>query len=1126
MNSPASTSSRSLFLLIGLLMLSSISWTTVQAQGSSVPSDKPAATIKSIVVGDKELTEVTTTEATVTRAAGGEVLAASAGTLLFKGDVIQTFGETRVTLLFFDAPFPERDNEVIVKENSKVGISSTNSWWGKIWVKVKGAFNSNSTYVRLGATGTEYEFSVDEVSQNATVVVLEGAVKYLEGQFSLVQTGLTENATARVNDSPFALLRNFAHAVSPQVQSGMSIDVPAGQVLDFSGTYHVLNDCRQTHYFEFRTSNADWLKLVVQARAAVPPRVSLPVTATLRFDAKRLSPGQYRANVYAICVDCNKEPKCTQSQLDWPINLTVNSSGPGPRPSPSPSPLPSPSANGLGGTQSGEVAQLQDMVFTKNVDQPTQATENRVVSVLDWTNQVLLTSQPTYSTQNIIPHFPTVDVRSRNFVRARQNAVLKQDPRANQVLGNVYSDWGQGALAVSAYDKANGGGAETQLTIDRAEAYRLTGQLRKAEASLNALQSTERQSVRALNAAGNLSLAYAQVAADTGKASDAATHLENAKASYSGALQSMPSARQAGTISPELTTRSNLGEAYVEAGKLAQTRSDLTKAKEEFLKGQEALEPIQQANSIYPFAVTNLGRAYQGLGNVAHLSGNETEAQGAYQRAERIQRQAINAHPDFAEAYFNLGDLFDDQGKKEAAKENYWRAIKSRPEQPDSYYPLAVLVQPENRALAAALAATYLQLEPDVFKQGEKARDAASIAERRDARPRPRPFESKPVTDSDTRTETEKDIEPKSGTVPDLLNKTSAQALSAIQTAGYVLGKVDKKGSNSADFVISQSPAAGTSAAKGSLINLVMDRGIEVPDVIDDKEGTAVRKLTKDRPFKMGSITYKTVCKNVDEVIEQYPPKHTRAAPGTVVNIVMGSVGEDPTIIPDLSDRSRADAEAKLRQMGLRFRRPQTEESDAREGTVIRQRPDAGRRYAKICPVDEVQMTLAIPWIIVEDYVNSTLDEARRRVRSIDLIESVSYRPSTDYPAGKVISQSPSPGSKAKHRSTVNLLVATTLPGTTVQQPPPQEPRMPSVMGWEFDSAKRYLEQLGFKVTLECHDVSRYPNNKPGTVAAQSPAADSPINGKPPVTLKYVVNSCGPILLNRGRARPIWSVIP
>jgi serine/threonine-protein kinase len=227
-------------------------------------------------------------------------------------------------------------------------------------------------------------------------------------------------------------------------------------------------------------------------------------------------------------------------------------------------------------------------------------------------------------------------------------------------------------------------------------------------------------------------------------------------------------------------------------------------------------------------------------------------------------------------------------------------------------------------------------------------------------------------------------------------------------------------------------------------------------------------------------------------------------APNTVVNLEVASLGDNPTTIPDLIRRSREDAESEIRQLGLNFRRPQMEESDEREGTVIRQKPEAGRQYGKGCPVN-VEVTVAVAWVIVGNYEGLQLDEARQRIRSIDLTESVSYRPTTDYRVGTVLSQSPSPGSKARHRSTVSLTVAT----TPIQQPPPPtEPRMPSVIGQEVGSAKSYLEQLGFKVTLECHDVSEYPNKKVGTVVAQSPAADTAIGNKPPVTLKYVVNSC------------------
>jgi len=1102
MNSPEPISSGPLWLLIGLLMFSSISGSGAQAQVTSMSADKPAATIKSIAVGQKDLVEVTTTQATVTRAKGGEVLAASAGTLLFTGDLIQTFGETSVTVLFFDAPFSERDNEVIIKENSKVGISSTISWWGKIWVKVKGTFNSNSTYVRLAASGTEYEFTVPEDGQDPSVVVLEGAVKYTEGQFPLTQAKLTDSMTALYGPSPFYLLRNFAHAWSPQVQTGMSIDVQAGQVLDFSGTYHVLNDCRQTHYFEFRTSNTPWLRLVVQQKAAVPPRVSLPISAILRFDATSLLPGQYRANVYAICVDCNKEPRCTQSQLDWPLNVTVKPNVPPPPPSPSPTPSPSPSPNGQGGTQTGEVPLLQEMVFTKGVDRPNQATDARVLSVLAWTNRVLLTTQPTYSTQNVIPHFSTVEQRSRSFTTARQNAILKQDPVANQVVGHVYTDWGQGQRAVEAYEKA-GQVVPSDLVIDKSEAYRLTGQLTKAEALLNTLPPADSQSVRALNALGNVNLNFAQVAADTGNDADAVRRFQKAKESYTAAI----TAPQGGRPQAEVATKSNLGEAYLREGELVQTRGNLQKAKDQFLLAQESLQSIQQSNTIYPFPATNLGRAYQGLGNVAHLEGDEAGAKTAYQRAERLHREAISAHRDFAEAYFNLGDLFDDQGNEEAAKANYWLAVRSRPEQPAAYYPLAVLVQKENPRLAAALAATYLQLEPEVFKHGEKAKDAAAIAGGHDAHPRPRPFEVTPVRGTGTITDTDS----RPGTVPNLLNKTSEQAVGAIQAAGFKPGKIDGQRNKPEYIVVRQDPAAGSSATAGSAINLTIEKGIEVPDTTDDRQATATKKL-RDKQLRLGTVEPVTDCRPVGNVVRTNPVRHTRVAPDTVVNLLVASLGDNPITIPDLIRRSREDAESEIRQLGLNFRKPQSEESDEREGTVIKQKPDAGRRYAKGCPVD-VEVTVAVPWVIVGNYQTLNLEDARRRVRSIDLYESVLYQPSTDYEVGTVISQSPSPGSRVKHRSQVTLTVASNAPHIA------QEPRMPSVFGMHYEKAKSLLEQLGLHVNEPpgCEQISQIekqwqgPPLFDGMVIGQNPEKGSLIGHKPPVTLKIARNSCAVI---------------
>src|SRR6266498_1618214 len=269
-NQQQTTVSR-MVLHLSLLLILLVLAPGTQAQSCPAPAQSvtPAAVVKSVVVRDQEQREaVDRSLAIATRAGSGETVSVSAGLLLYCGDIIETFDHTKVTVLFLDTPVSERDNEVIIDANAKVGISSTNSWWGKIWVKVKGAFNSNATYVRLGATGTEYEFNVFKGEERSTVVVLEGAVHFEEGKFTLAGLSQSNNQVAQSLGpetlSQFPPFTAFAHRVSGQVQTGRALDVRAGQVTDFSGTYHVLNDCRRTHYFEFRTSdNTKWVQLLV-----------------------------------------------------------------------------------------------------------------------------------------------------------------------------------------------------------------------------------------------------------------------------------------------------------------------------------------------------------------------------------------------------------------------------------------------------------------------------------------------------------------------------------------------------------------------------------------------------------------------------------------------------------------------------------------------------------------------------------------------------------------------------------------------------------------------------------------------------------------------------------------------
>ena len=114
------------------------------------PNGAPRAVINKVMPADPNVPS----DASVLRA--GVRATATPGFLLYEGDVIET-QSVKVTVDFLDEPYAERDNEVIIDVNSRVGISSTYSWWGTVWAKVKDAFSSKTTYAQAGATGTEYD---------------------------------------------------------------------------------------------------------------------------------------------------------------------------------------------------------------------------------------------------------------------------------------------------------------------------------------------------------------------------------------------------------------------------------------------------------------------------------------------------------------------------------------------------------------------------------------------------------------------------------------------------------------------------------------------------------------------------------------------------------------------------------------------------------------------------------------------------------------------------------------------------------------------------------------------------------------------------------------------------------
>ena len=77
-------------------------------------------------------------------------------------------------------------------------------------------------------------------------------------------------------------------------------------------------------------------------------------------------------------------------------------------------------------------------------------------------------------------------------------------------------------------------------------------------------------------------------------------------------------------------------------------------------------------------------------------------AHGRKVEAEAAFRAATRAAPMFAEAWYNLSDLLDEQGRSEAAIDCLRTALRAAPDYVDAIFNLALLLQRNNQHIEAA----------------------------------------------------------------------------------------------------------------------------------------------------------------------------------------------------------------------------------------------------------------------------------------------------------------------------------------------------------------------------------------------------------------------------------------
>jgi len=223
--------------------------------------------------------------------------------------------------------------------------------------------------------------------------------------------------------------------------------------------------------------------------------------------------------------------------------------------------------------------------------------------------------------------------------------------------------------------------------------------------------------------------------------------------------------------------------------------------------------------------------------------------------------------------------------------------------------------------------------------------------------------------------------------------------------------------------VIDVKPPPGTKLRKGDAVLLTPSLGpvlIPVPNVTGQTEEAATRIL-KDAGFNVVVVRAFNEFFDKDRVIGQNPQPDTNVEQGTKVTITV-SRGPPLVEVPDLSNRSKADAKEILSNLDFKFKVIEEYSLTVAEGDVINTQPAAGTSVQKGSTVTLVISKGPKP-VVMPNVVGMTEAQARAKLEGLNLLVDVVTVP---YPGevGVVVLQAPTDGKTIHEGDHVTIYVS------------------------------------------------------------------------------------------------------
>ncbi|SCG56039.1 Stk1 family PASTA domain-containing Ser/Thr kinase [Micromonospora humi] len=224
----------------------------------------------------------------------------------------------------------------------------------------------------------------------------------------------------------------------------------------------------------------------------------------------------------------------------------------------------------------------------------------------------------------------------------------------------------------------------------------------------------------------------------------------------------------------------------------------------------------------------------------------------------------------------------------------------------------------------------------------------------------------------------------------------------------------------------------------------------------------------------------------------------TFAALGVLAVIALGTAlwlnqsGAEKVSVPQLVDRTQADAQTALTQAGLRFAAgAPVKDTECKKGTVVGQNPPFGQRVEKNTAVTVQVCAGPDDVTIPPNLTGGTYTSVKAQLENLGL--DVDRKDVTSgAPEGQVVNVSPKEGSTVAPKTKVTLEVSK---GNLTE--------VPDVRGFTEDQAKKQLKNAGYNVRVI--DGEEVEPAQAGKVSGQSPSAGKKLAKGETVTIEVDV---------------------